>query len=352
MKRGLILLIILLFLVIVNAQETKEELRINVDSKLLGKDGIIVNLTNFLGRSIDYYLVNKPQFVKVTIDTDFKLARITPIIGKTGSEVVIITTNKSKEFSLNETTTISKDVREDFINNVEVSINLSYDPVINKALQESLKNLKLEKEDIYNTKVNFSGDALFINIDNRSALNLSFSKNGEDIILENITLNFQSEDADSENLFYERKGFNFIYFFKTNFLQMLIFILVIILIIMLVIIFSRKQKKEISKEDFKKSYANKITLMKRSCHENNADEVFTQFSNEMREFLAKMLDIKYQFTYDELVNELIIKKIEESVKKDLVKFAKAMLELRYRKRPNLREIKELIEKGISIIKRF
>ena len=37
---------------------------------------------------------------------------------------------------------------------------------------------------------------------------------------------------------------------------------------------------------------------------------------------------------------------------DLIKFAKAMLEAKYRKKTKLKDIKELIENGISIMERF
>ncbi|MEK6937145.1 MAG: hypothetical protein AABW58_03685 [Nanoarchaeota archaeon] len=356
MKRGLVfgLFIIALFLLNSFAQGAKDELRINVDTKILGKEGIFINLTEFLGRSLDYYLVNKPQYVKVNIDSDFKLAHITPIEGRTGSEVIIITTNKSKEFSIKETETISERVEDTFQETLKQDFNFSYDPIVNKALLETMKNLKLQREEIYSTYVNFSGNVLFINVDNRTALNLSFTKLGDDFVLENISLGFESEEQDSENLFYERKGFfsNFIYFIKNNIMNALIFVLGLIFIVLIILIITTKRKKEISKEDFKKGYVNKITLLKRSCHEANKDNIFTQFSHEMRDFLARMLGIKYQFTYDELINELIVKKADESVKKDLTKFSKAMLEVNYRKNPSLKEVKEFIERGISIMKRF
>jgi len=352
MKRGLILLIILLFLINIYAQETKDELRINVDTKILGKDGIFVNLTEYLGTSLDYYLVNKPQYVKIKINNNFKLVHIIPAEGKTGSEVIIITTNKSKEASINETFSVSKEVEDEFQEMINYDLSFSYDPIISKTLLESIKKLKLEKQKIYSTYVNFSRDALFINIDNRTALNLSFAKTGDNLILQNITLDFKSEEQDSENLFYERKGFNFIYFLKTNLIKMLIFILGFILIALIITILSTRKKNEITKEEFKKVYVNKTTLLKRICHEENKENVFTQFSNDMREFLAKMLSIKYQFTYDELINELIVKKVDESIKKDLIKFAKAMLEAKYRKKTKLKDIKELIENGISIMERF
>ncbi len=352
MKRGIFFLIILLILVIAGAQETKDEIRVNIDSKLLGKEGIIINLTEFLGSNLDYYLVNKPQYVRVQIDSDYKLARITSLEGKNGSEVIIITTNKSKEFSINETVTVSERVEDDFQNNIKQEFNFSFDPIVNKVLLESIKNLKLEREEIYNTNINFTGDVLFINIDNRTALNLSFSKGEEELVLKNISLNFESEDQDVEYLFYEKKGFNFIYFLKNNGLNILIVILSIILIILIVMVLSIKRKKEVSKEDFKKVYVNKINILRRSCHENNFENVFAQFSDEMRGFLARMLNIKYQFTYDELINELMVKKIEESIKNDLMKFAKVMLEIGYRKKLKLKEIKDIIENGLSIIKRF
>ncbi len=354
MKRGLILLIALLFLINIYAQETKDELRINVDTKILGKEGIIVNLTEYLGTSLDYYLVNKLEYTRVKIDSEFKLAHITPIEGKIGSEIIIITTNKSKELSINETVSFSKEVGDKFQKIINYDLNFSYDPIVSKALLESIKKLKLEKQEIYSTQINFSGDALFINIDNRTSLNLSFIKSGENIVLQNITLDFESEEQDTGDLFYERKGFwaNLAYFIKTNFINALILILGFIFLVLIILILSTKKKKEISKEDFKKTYVNKVTLLKRSCHEDNKDVIFSQFSEEMRDFLAKMLGIKYQFTYDELINELIVKKVDEGIKKDLVKFAKAMLEAKYRKKAKLKELKEIIDKGIIIMKRF
>ena len=93
MKRGLLLIILLFFLTVANAQ--KDDLRLTIDSKFLEKQGIIINLTDFLDVKPEYYLANRPKYVSIILDNEFKLAKIQPIEGKSGRETVVITTNKS-----------------------------------------------------------------------------------------------------------------------------------------------------------------------------------------------------------------------------------------------------------------
>lgn len=350
MKRGLLLIAFLLFLTIVNAQ--KEDLRLTIDSKFLEKQGVIINLTDFLDLKPEYYLANRPKYVDIILDNEFKLAKILPIEGKSGRETIVITTNKSKEFSFSDMVMIEEEVKNEFEETIKQSFDLKYDPVLSKNLLDSLKQLNLSKEEIDSTKIDLVGDDLNINVNNQIDMNLKLSRVGETLFLNDMSFNFKNTKEDYEVLFYTTENPSLFYLFKTNIVLILIVILSLVLSTFIFLILHKATRKEITKDDFKKVYINKMTTLKRSSHEDNLDDMFTQFSNEMRDFLARILNIKYQFTYDELINELIIKKVSEGVKKDLIKFANEMLETRYKKKAKLSEVKELIEKGISIVKRF
>ncbi len=350
MKRGLLLIILLFFLTVANAQ--KDDLRLTIDSKFLEKQGIIINLTDFLDVKPEYYLANRPKYVSIILDNEFKLAKIQPIEGKSGRETVVITTNKSKEFSTSDLIMIEEKVENEFENIIKQSFELKQDPILSKTLLESIKHLNLTKKEIKPTQINLIGDNLKINIDNQIDLDLKVSKIGETLFLNEISFKFDSSAEDYETLFYTSEKPAFFYLLKRNIMFILIAFLSIILLTFISIIIHRLTKKDMTKDDFKKIYINKMTTLKRICHEYNLDDIFTQFSIDMRAFLAKILNIKYQFTYDELINELIIKKINEDVKKDLIKFANVMLEKRYIKKASVHDVKDLIGKGISIIKRF
>ena len=145
MKRGLnclVLVFTLIFLFTVYAQGG--ELRIKINTKILGEEGIIVNLTDFLGKNLNYYLINKPNFVKVTINPDFGLAKIIPLYKENGTETIIFTTNKTLEFSAKELQE-TKYEEDEFLHSLNTEFNLTFDKTLKKILSDSLDYIKLEK---------------------------------------------------------------------------------------------------------------------------------------------------------------------------------------------------------------
>lgn len=351
MKRGWILLLIIILLITVNAQDYRDDLRVSVDTKRLGEDGIIVNLTEFLGNHLEYFLLSKPDYVKVIIQNDFGLAKITKLKGaERGVDILIFTTNKSR--LLQNETIIYKKPKEETFNLIDDTFNSTLDNVLDKALLDYLTNLNLENYTIRNTNVNLSEGLLFVKIDNVSKIDLKLNKTAKNVILKNIIFNFNEQNNDENYLFYKLKT-GFFYFIEENILSLLIWLFSIILLILVIILINRNKTKVVNKVDFKKVYLNKLNLLRRrTSSETDYEEIFEQFSDDIRTFLSKMLNIRYKFTYDELVNELIIKKVNEDLKHDIIIFVKKMNPDSYKKQPSITEIRALISMGIHIIERF
>lgn len=340
MKREFsLIVIILLFLYLVNA--ANNELRVRVDTKLLGNEGITVNLTEFLGSNSEYFILNKLNYVTVTINS-LGIAQIKSKAGKSGSEVVIFSINNTK---------IEESSNSNVLENNGFLFTNEINYTIDNSVIDAVKYLELRNKKIDFTNVKFSEGELSINIGNISNIYLNFEKSDNKPILKGISVNFSAAIEDNKHLFYENKKTD--YSFLLNiFVPLLIGICSIILLILLIILLHKKEKHVFDKENFKKMYLNKLFTLKRSVTHDNLEHTFNEFSINMRTFLSKLLNIKYQFTYDELMNELVIKNIDKKLRYELTKLAKNMLEKSYKDKPSIHDLKDLIEKAIHIIQRF
>src|SRR3989344_4020258 len=122
MKKGLIFLLVMITaLTSLNAQ-LEDALRLRVNTNILSEEGLTVNLTEFLGKSINYYIVNKPEFVKVNIYPDLGIAKVVPIRGKKGTEIIIISTKKELEGTLEKKVEF-KDARVEFKDLITKKLN-------------------------------------------------------------------------------------------------------------------------------------------------------------------------------------------------------------------------------------
>lgn len=349
MKRGLILLFIILLLYLVNAQN--DELRIRVDGKNLGPEVLVINLTEFFGVRLNYFLITKPEFVNVRIFPDLGLAKITSLKGKNGTDILIFTYNKTKENTIKEIK-FDKDIKTEVIKKINVNLNKTLDKNLQKALEDTIKNFTSNKYELGYVTATFLDGILDINLDNKTKLNLVLKKYGDNVVISESDIDFEAENEDNNYLFYEKRKTNYSYILRKN-INFISGIFFFVLIVLLILIYMRKDKS-VSKEDFKKAYLNKISILKRIVYKEDSelDKLFEEFTNDMRSFFSHVLKIKYKFTYNELINELIIKKVDDKLKNDIVKFAKDMLDKSYREKINKKDLINLIESGKNIIERF
>ncbi|MBI2671625.1 hypothetical protein HYX16_01695 [Candidatus Woesearchaeota archaeon] len=346
MKRGLIfILIILLILTSLNA-ETNDILRVRVNTNILSHEGLTVNLTEFLGKSINYYIVNKPEFVMVNIYPDLGLARLTPLMGKNGTEIIIISTNKELEGTLVKKAEF-KDARVEFKDLITKRLNATFDVIVDKALLDYIKKFDIEKKSLKFTSINFSENNLLINLGNISMINLDVGKKESGIVLKNIGIEFFENEEDINYLYYQKEKFKFTKII-TNFFIAAFSIILIILLTKLILKLA-KRKKFLSKEEFKRAYINKLNILRRKVHGEDLNEMLEEFSRTMRRFLSKMLQIKYQLTFEELIKEISAKDINNKLKKEIINFSREMVEKSYKdKKLTAEDIEKLIENGIDI----
>jgi hypothetical protein len=114
-----------------------------------------------------------------------------------------------------------------------------------------------------------------------------------------------------------------------------------------------KKEKFIDKEEFKRAYLNKLNILRKKVQEEDLNEMLEELSRTMRKFLSKMLHINYQITFEELINEISAKDINDTLKKEIINFSEDMREKSYKNKKLITEdIEKLIEKGINIAKEF
>ena len=89
----------------------------------------------------------------------------------------------------------------------------------------------------------------------------------------------------------------------------------------------KKKKKKIEKPkiDFLPIFLD----LKRKVTKKNVNRLFEKFSDLYRDFFGQLLDIKYEFTYDELKRELKKRKIKVALKKKLLMLAQVMSDIDY-----------------------
>jgi hypothetical protein len=89
----------------------------------------------------------------------------------------------------------------------------------------------------------------------------------------------------------------------------------------------KKKKKKIKKPkiDFLPVFLN----LRKKVTEKNVNILFEKFSDLYRDFFGQLLDIKYEFTYDELKKELRRRKIKVALKKKLLMLAQVMSDIDY-----------------------
>ena len=89
-------------------------------------------------------------------------------------------------------------------------------------------------------------------------------------------------------------------------------------------LFKRKKRKK-EAEEKKVNYPFEIEKIKKSLPRLSPEEGFNQLSNLVKTFFKELLKLDYEFTYDELADELSRKRYSN----DLISFSKELAKLRY-----------------------
>ena len=95
----------------------------------------------------------------------------------------------------------------------------------------------------------------------------------------------------------------------------------------------KKGKKKVEKEDkltlLKKQVLKRIKLIEEQIFEDKIEDGFINLFHTIREFFATIAKIKYEFTYEELINEINKKKVPPELKNKINEFAKNISVIEY-----------------------
>jgi hypothetical protein len=117
---------------------------------------------------------------------------------------------------------------------------------------------------------------------------------------------------------------------------------------------SRKRRKE-EAQLLSLSFADKIIeklnkLEKQLSTKKETRYISSEFSKIVREYFREILNLKYEFTYEELLNELKKKGLDSEMESMLVSFFKKAIEVEYSKyRLRRRELHSLIDEAKEIV---
>ena len=93
--------------------------------------------------------------------------------------------------------------------------------------------------------------------------------------------------------------------------------------------FKRKRKKLDRIEVVKNNTFKRIQSFKKHFSKKNKDDSFIQFFHIVRLFFAELFKIKYEFTFEELSNELERKRIDKNLKEKILFFLKKLSVVEY-----------------------
>lgn len=93
--------------------------------------------------------------------------------------------------------------------------------------------------------------------------------------------------------------------------------------------FKRKKKKPDRLELVKNNTIKRIGAFRKHFSKKNKDDNFIQFFHIVRLFFAELFKIKYEFTYEELSNELEKRRIDKNLKEKILFFLKKLSVVEY-----------------------
>ena len=93
--------------------------------------------------------------------------------------------------------------------------------------------------------------------------------------------------------------------------------------------FKRKKKKPDRLELVKNNTLKRVGAFRKHFSKKNKDDNFIQFLHVVRLFFAELFKIKYEFTFEELSNELERKRIDKNLKEKILFFLKKLSVVEY-----------------------
>ena len=113
------------------------------------------------------------------------------------------------------------------------------------------------------------------------------------------------------------------------------------------------KKEKISFEDMGHSIADQIKLLRNNISDENMDKNLESLSRLIRSYFKNLFHIKYNFTYFELKNELVNRKVKAEMKEKMLKMFKKISNAEYGSyKLDKKELAELINEAVHIIDSF
>lgn len=117
--------------------------------------------------------------------------------------------------------------------------------------------------------------------------------------------------------------------------------------------FKRKKKRPDRLELVKNNTLKKIEAFRKHFSKKSRDDNFIQFFHIVRLFFAELFKIKYEFTYEELSNELERRRIDKNLKEKILFFLKKLSVVEYSdERLSESELKKLLNEFLKLFERL
>lgn len=306
MKRGIILIVFLLSISIVSA----EELVVRYHSP---SDPQTISLEEYLGKSSNYYVNYSEDKVTVVIDLKNRTATIISDKNYTGVITIKFSTEPLQEEAPKEKVPLKSlsmlpkgNYKTLEISPEELQRLMKYS--ITPDLQDQLKNVKKENIDFIYSEV--KDNKLYVNINKEADFQIEFSEDKPivnlDIKIPKVNATLVKTEIIKEKTVYDVRDY-------------LIPILAIFLIILITMFLREgvrriKERKPVSHEKIQKQDA----LRRLKQIESNPDKfLFERYIAIVRSFFSSYFKIENEFTYNEL-NQEIKNKVKDKSKQDFL----------------------------------
>ncbi|MBN1503369.1 hypothetical protein JW930_07555 [Candidatus Woesearchaeota archaeon] len=94
-------------------------------------------------------------------------------------------------------------------------------------------------------------------------------------------------------------------------------------------IFSKKKKKKISKEEKIIEILRRTAKIKSELEQKDSTKLFNKFVRVLRKSISKLFNIHYEFTYEELSEDIKRKRIPKELKEKICALAEKLIEIQY-----------------------
>ena len=117
--------------------------------------------------------------------------------------------------------------------------------------------------------------------------------------------------------------------------------------------FKRKKKKPDRIKVVENNTLKRLEAFRKHFSKKSRDDNFIQFFHVVRLFFAELFKIKYEFTYEELSNELERRRIDKNLKEKILFFLKKLSVVEYSdERLSESELKKLLNEFLKLFERL